>query len=264
MKATGQPKPVYWEDANFNDPKQPVVAVSWDDAQAYCKWAGARLPTEAEWEYAARAGKQFEYGTATGQLEPQLANYFSGRSKPVGSYPPNPFGLYDLAGNACEWCADWYDKYPGAQVTSDAFGQRFRVQRGGSWGSDVCLLRCSDRSRGTAVGRFDSVGFRCVSAGSGSRQFGWNPRRKLTPPRVHERAPANSPSSRLEDREVGEGPQTCFLPRLLSSAGEKNNCPGGGWYRFAANAIAGVLRRVKLCFAALDLDLVPPVTRRTE
>ena len=136
--------------------------------------------------------------------------------------------------------------------------------RGGSWNNNTNNLRCSNRNRNTADNRNNNIGFRCVSAGSGSRQLGWNPRRKLTPPRVHERALANSPSSRLEDREVGEGPQTCFLPRLLSSAGEKNNCPGGGWYRFAANAIAGVLRRVKLCFAALDLDLVPPVTRRTE
>ncbi|MBI5760011.1 MAG: formylglycine-generating enzyme family protein [Planctomycetales bacterium] len=102
----------------------PVVHICWDDAVAYCKWAGKRLPTEAEWEFAARgglAGKQFVWGDDPVDEEKPLANIWQGRfpdkntlqdgflrTSPVKSFPPNGYGLYDMAGNVWEWCSDWY------------------------------------------------------------------------------------------------------------------------------------------------------------
>ena len=163
MEATGHREPPdgfppHPDDDTYNQPKlaantRPVVGVTWHDAVAYCKWAGGRLPTEAEWEYAARGGKQYEYGTATGEISPDLANYW-GQNKwkhtaPVGSFPPNPFGLHDMAGNAWEWCSSVYKPYPykadDGREAPEADGRR--VLRGGSWSDHSGDLRAACRCR---------------------------------------------------------------------------------------------------------------------
>lgn len=174
----------------------PVVHVSWDDANAYAKWAGKRLPTEAEWEYAARGGlvgKRFVWGDdAPTDTDGKKANIWQGdfphkntkadgydRTAPVKSYPANGYGLYDTAGNVWEWCSDWYraDAYTGKKdVTESPTGPDTfwdpaeprvpkRVTRGGSFLCHVtyCESYRPAARRGTARDTgMSHIGFRCV------------------------------------------------------------------------------------------------------
>jgi formylglycine-generating enzyme required for sulfatase activity len=151
----------------------PMVKVSWDQAQSYCAWAGGRLPTEAEWEYAARGGLEgmrYPWGDERSHEE---ANFWrsGGRDRwkytaPVASFPANGFGLHDMAGNVYEWTSDWYDQHyyersPEVDPHGPAEGRR-KVARGGGGFLNQKVLRVSARLSADPKTRNVGVGFRCV------------------------------------------------------------------------------------------------------
>jgi formylglycine-generating enzyme required for sulfatase activity len=113
MKASGHPAPAYWDDPRLSKANQPVVGVDWNDASAFCKWEGKRLPTEAEWERAAKGPQGDNHYPWGHTLDPKKANYGQnvGHTTPVDSYPEgvSGYGLYNMAGNVFEWVEDWYD-----------------------------------------------------------------------------------------------------------------------------------------------------------
>jgi formylglycine-generating enzyme required for sulfatase activity len=152
-----------------NRADHPIVEVTWYGAQAYCEWRGARLPTEAEWEKAARwgpdMGESLLYPWGNEPPTPELANFGGARggTRPVGSYPEgvSPVGAYDMAGNVFEWTADWYAAGAYEASESPTSGER-RVLRGGSWGDFGFLLRAANRGQLAPDVAFNFVGFRCV------------------------------------------------------------------------------------------------------
>jgi len=126
----------------------PVIAVSWYGSIAFALYYGLDLPTEAEWEYAARGGKQFEFGTDDGTISASKANYTEIlHPVDVGSYPANPFGLYDMSGNVSESCNDWFGDYSNDSVTNPtgALTGLYRVSRGGSWSSAAVQCKSAHR-----------------------------------------------------------------------------------------------------------------------
>ena len=185
-------KGAYWQKPEAgatvfesNRMEHPVVAVSWGDAEAYCRWAGKRLPTEAEFEYALRAGTTTKYWWGDGNpgsrrvaniadeaakklLSVIMAGYDDGavRTAPVGSYEANPWGLYDMSGNVAEWTADWYEEnfYANGLEHSPKgpSSGTYRVVRGGSWGDVPDFVRSAYRNWFSPTYRYAHFGFRCA------------------------------------------------------------------------------------------------------
>lgn len=188
VREKGHPAPAYWDDPRLNKPEQPVVGVNWHDAKAYCEYRGKRLPTEAEWEKAARGpnGNLYPWGNS---FDPRRANFGKNleATVPVNAYPEGAsyYGVYNMAGNVFEWVADWYDPHyyakggaginpsgpdeavwlggTGTYVDRLTVGEK-RVIRGGSWIAPDGTLRGTHRFWNHPMNNSYGVGlgFRCA------------------------------------------------------------------------------------------------------
>jgi formylglycine-generating enzyme required for sulfatase activity len=182
---TGRENP---DDGGWGRGNRPVINVNWNDATAFCQWLSQisgqqiHLPTEAEWEYAAReGGKKVRFGNGQDIADPSEINFdgsaehkelysrsgmYRQKTLPVGNFSPNALGLYDMSGNVWEWCADWFDedyyRYGPTQNPKGPDAGTHRVIRGGTWSSTSISVRCSRRGSYTPDSSNDRIGFRLV------------------------------------------------------------------------------------------------------
>jgi len=182
IDATNRKSPEHFRNRTFPDGKadHPVTNVTWFDADAYCKWRGERLPTEEEWEKAARGktgrpypwGDNFEVTRANTPQRWQMLDQ-PGDTTPVGSFPSgvSPYGIYDMSGNVWEWTASWYTPHPGNTHITENYGEKYKVLKGGSWW-DCTFYKCGisapsyNRSFFLQSTENKSFGFRCAKNAS--------------------------------------------------------------------------------------------------
>lgn len=172
VQAVGYKKPPYWDDPNFNGPRQPVVGVSWKGAQKFCNWKNMRLPTEAEWEKAARGKRPVKYPWGNEVPDSTRLNYNKTLEKTaeVGSYESgkSDFGIHDMSGNVSEWVYDWHDpEYylfsPKESPPGPKKGQ-YKVIRGGNWRNHAEDVRLTYRNATVPKLKSTIVGFRCAAS----------------------------------------------------------------------------------------------------
>lgn len=176
IQATGTRVPPFWNDSHFNHPQQPVVGVNWLEAVRYCEWLSSitgiphRLPTEAEWERAARGGleqKLFPWGDDAPVSRPGYHDRWKNGPEFVQRSQPNGYGLFEICENVHEWCSDWFapDYYavsPDCNPRGPVDGDR-KASRGGSWRHHIKISRCSTRSSIPPEFQYADYGFRVAA-----------------------------------------------------------------------------------------------------
>jgi len=179
INATKRKSPSHFRNRTYPRGKvdHPVVYVNWNDAKDYCEWAGKRLPTDQEWEKAARGtdgrtypwGDEFDIAKANMPLRWESFGRKFGDTLPIGSFPSgvSPFGLHDMTGNVWEWTESWYYAYPNVEVKSENYGERYKTLKGGSW-FDCSFYKCGisapvfNRAFFGKKTKNDTFGFRCA------------------------------------------------------------------------------------------------------
>jgi formylglycine-generating enzyme required for sulfatase activity len=192
LESTGRTAPKFWEDDRLHQPDHPVLGVTWYDATAYCTWAGKRLPTEAEWEKAARGpqGNAYPWGSSWDPKRTNTASYWAGKSFPsiakwaewmqtaldqrkagpveIGEFSSgiSPYGVHDMAGNVSEWVFDWYTPYERQPTLihnpKGADSGTMKVHRGGSWSVTSIFARSAYRARENPERGSPYIGMRCA------------------------------------------------------------------------------------------------------